>query len=141
MSKFSKVFDFSKEKNANKVYAALENGRGRDLLNSFLSEAQMPTAQDYEKAQLTITNSYICSYQEFKRQLFIIPLEDIVNVYMSNSFYGSYNYEFRAIAVETRHNETFYFARHSRAQRPEVVRAAYAELVNRCKANEGSLIA
>ena len=141
MSKFSKVFDLTKEKNANKVYAALDNGRGRELLNSFLSEAQSATAKDLERAQLTITNSYVCSYQEFKRQLFIIPLEDIVNVYISNSFYGTYNYDFKAIAIETRNNETFYFAKHGRAQHPDAVRTAFAELVNRCKSNEGSLIA
>lgn len=141
MRNFSKVFDFQKEKNANKVYAALQKGRGQELLNSLMTEAQAANAADYPKAQLIITGSFVCSYQEFKNSLYIIPLEDIVNVYVSNCFYGTYNYDNKAIALETRAGETFYFSKVAIRSKEQQFEQALMALVARCKANANSLIA
>ena len=141
MRNFSKVFDFQKEKNANKVYAALQNGRGQELLNSLMTEAQAANAADYPKAQLIITGSFVCSYQEFKNSLYIIPLEDIVNVYVSNCFYGTYNYDNKAIALETRQGETFYFGKIGIRSKEQQFEQALMALIERCRANENSLMA
>lgn len=141
MKNFSKVFDLQKEKNANKVYAALQNGRGQGLLNSLMTEAQAANAADYPKAQLIITGSFVCSYQEFKEKLFIIPLEEIVNVYISNCFYGTYNYDCKAIALETRQGETFYFGKIGIRSKEQQFEQALMALIERCRANENSLMA
>ena len=140
MRNFSKVFDLQKEKNANKVYAALQKGRGQNLLNSLMTEAQAANATDYPKAQMMITGSFVCSYQEFKNKLFIIPLEEIVNVYVSNCFYGTYNYDNKAIAIETRAGETFYFSKIAIRSKEQQFTQATQVLIDRCRLNADSLV-
>lgn len=141
MPKFEKVFNMDKEKNVNAVYKALENGHGRDLLNSFLAEAQGAGAMHLAKANVMITANYVCHYGDFKKSLVILPLKDIVNVYSSNCFYGSYDYSFKAVAVETVMGERFYFSKCSKQQNVADYNTELDTLTRRCCMNEGSLIA
>ena len=141
MPKFEKVFNMDKEKNVEQVNKALENGRGKEYLNSFLTETQGAAVMNLAKANIMITANYVCHYGDFKRSLVILPIKDITNVYKSNCFYGSYDYNFKAIAVETMQNETFYFSKCSKAQQVADFTTALGTLIERCRANEGSLIA
>ena len=141
MAKFEKVFNMEKEKNVEAVNKALDNGRGKEYLNSFLTESQGAGVLNLAKAQIMITANYVCHYGDFKRTLVILPLKDITNVYQSNCFYGSYDYNFKAVAVETAQNETFYFSKCSKAQNVADFNATLGTLKERCRANDGSLIA
>lgn len=141
MLNYSKVFNLDKEKDANKVYQALDNGYGREYLENFMSEAKSPSTQDIPKAKATITSSYVCSYEGFKKSLFIIPLADIVNVYMSNSFYGNYSYDTKAIAIETRDNKTFYYARRMKNQKVPDADRLFEMLKKVSASNEATLTA
>ncbi|MBP5266003.1 MAG: hypothetical protein J6Z06_04185 [Lachnospiraceae bacterium] len=141
MLNYSKVFNLDKEKDANKVYQALDNGYGREYLENFMSEAKSQSTQDIPKAKATITSSYVCSYEGFKKSLFIIPLADIVNVYMSNSFYGNYSYDTKAIAIETRDNKTFYYARRMKNQKVPDADRLFEMLKKVSASNEATLTA
>ncbi|MBP3278359.1 MAG: hypothetical protein J6M44_05330 [Butyrivibrio sp.] len=141
MLKFEKVFNMDKEKNALAVEKALENGRGKEYLNSFLTESQGAGVLNLAKAQVMITANYVCHFGDFKRSIVILPVKDITNVYCSNCFYGSYDYNFKAIAVETINGETFYFSKCSKVQNVPDFNTVLSTLAERCKANEGSLIA
>ncbi len=141
MAKFEKVFNMEKDKNVEAVNKALENGRGKEYLNSFLTESQGAGVLHFAKAQVMITANYVCHYGDFKRTLVILPLKDITNVYQSNCFYGTYNYDNKAIAVETAQNETFYFSRCVKAQNVPDFNSTLSTLVERCRSNDGSLIA
>lgn len=141
MPKFEKVFNMDKEKNAAAVYKALENGRGKELLSSFLTEAQGAGAMHLAKANVVITANYVCHYGDFKKSLVILPIKDITNVYSSNCFYGSYDYSFKAVAVETVMGETFYFSKCSKHQNVADYNTELDILAKRCRMNEGSLIA
>ena len=139
---FEKVFNLGNEKDVQKVYQALANGRGREFLDEFLTESKSANALNLESVALMITNRFLCDYSGFKKTLFIIPTEDIINVYYSNCFYGKYVFDRRAIAVETKNNETFYVAsRLLNKKAANEANQAYNELIKRCKSNEGSLIA
>ena len=137
MLNYSKVFNLSKEKDANKVYQALDNGYGREYLENFMSEAGSASAQDMPKAKAIIT----ASYEGFKKSLLIVPLADIVNVYMSNSFYGNYSYDTKAIAIETRDNKTFYYSRRMKNQKVPDADRLFEMLQKACANNAANLTA
>ncbi|MCR5641312.1 MAG: hypothetical protein K6G04_08180 [Lachnospiraceae bacterium] len=141
MLTYAKVFNLDKEKNANKVYRALDQGSGKEYLNAFMSEAQKPGVMDLCRAQLMITENYVCYYGRFRQEIYIIPLADLVNVYTSNCFYGNYNYTCKAIALETRNNETFYVSQCMQKQNVADYNTAQEYLIKRCASNESSLIA
>lgn len=141
MWKFEKVFNMTKQKDVECVYKALENGRGKDYLNAFLAEAQGAGAMNLAKAQIMITANYVCYFGNYKKSLVILPISDIINVYSSNCFYGSYDYSFKAIAVETRYNEVFYFSKCSKVQRVQDYEVALGTLAQRSCMNQGSLLA
>ena len=141
MLKFEKVFNMEKEKNVLAVEMALENGRGKEYLNSFLTEAQGAGALNLAKAQVMITANYVCHFGDFKKSIVILPVKEITNVYCSNCFYGSYDYSFKAVAVETINGETFYFSKCSKGQNVPDFNAVLGTLAERCRTNEGSLIA
>ena len=141
MLKFEKVFNMDKEKNVAAINNALANGRGQEYLNAFLTEAQGAGVLNLAKAQTMITANYVCYFGDFKRALFILPLKDITNVYSSNCFYGSYSYDFKAVAVETAQGETFYFSKCSKMQNVADYNTELSALYERCRMNEGSLIA
>lgn len=141
MLNYSKVFNLSKEKDANKVYQALDNGYGREYLENFMSEAGCAGAQDIPKAKATITANYVCSYEGFKKSLYILPLADIVNVYMSNSFYGNYSYDTKAIAIETRDNKVFYISRRMKTQKVPDADRLFGLLQQACANNVANLTA
>ena len=141
MLNYSKVFNLSKEKDANKVYQALDNGYGREYLEYFMSEAGCAGALDFPKAKATITANYVCSYEGFKKSLYILPLADIVNVYMSNSFYGNYSYDTKAIAIETRDNKVFYISRRMKTQKVPDADRLFGLLQQACANNVANLTA
>ena len=76
-----------------------------------------------------------------RKSLVILPIKDITNVYSSNCFYGSYDYSFKAVAVETVMGETFYFSKCSKQQNVADYNTELDTLAKRCRMNEGSLIA
>lgn len=141
MLKFEKVFNMDKEKNVMAVNRALENGYGKEYLNSFLTEAQGVGAMNLFKARIMITANYVCHYGDFKKSIEIIPIKDIINVYSSNCFYGTYNYSFKGIAVETSNGGLFYFSKCSKVQNVLDYNTTIRVLSERCRMNEGSLIA
>lgn len=140
MAKFEKVFDFTKEKNVEAVMKALQGGRGQEYLNAMCTEAQGAGAMNLSKAQIMITANYVCYYGNFKRSIVILPIQDIVNVYRSNCFYGSYDYNFMAIAVETKNNELFYFSKCSKNQNVADFTTALGTLMQRAQANAANLV-
>ena len=140
MAKFEKVFDFTKEKNVEAVMKALQNGRGQEYLNAMCTEAQAVGALNLAKAQIMITANYVCYYGAFKKSILILPIQDIVNVYRSNCFYGNYDYNNMAIAVETKNNELFYLSRCAMNQNVADFTTALGTLMQRVAGNAGSLV-
>jgi hypothetical protein len=143
MASFEKVFNLEKEKNANKLYTALDNGCGRNLLDAFMAEAKSSSAQDFKYAQVMITDHYVCHYGFFplQKRVYIIPTEDIINVYFSNCYNGTYDYDNKMIALETKNDEIFYIAKCLRKRAHADFQKAFETLVSRCKQNDGNLIA
>lgn len=142
MNDFNKVFFSGKEKTDAKVKLSLQNGTGLEHLASALGEAKSANFIDLPKAQIAISNSYVIFYGLFSRkELCIFKLSDIVNVYSSNCFYGSYDYNCKAIAIETTANEVIYLSKCMRRQKVAQYDQAIEILKDRCKNNLGSMIA
>lgn len=141
MKNFEKVFAMNNPKKAGKVHMYLENGSGLEFLDACLEEAKNLSAQDFVKARVMITNSYLVFYgDEFLKRLFIVPLAEIINVYSTNCFSGKYDYSFKAIAVEFNDDRVLYISRCSRRVKLDHYYKVIEILQSRCKNNPGSMM-
>ena len=142
MAKYGKIFVTDNEKKMEKVKSYLQNGAGAAYLNEFLREAQNPRTKQLEKVMITITDNYVCCYSFYgRKELYIIPLKDIVNVYSSNCFFGKFDYDMKAIAVETNDKKIYYLSTCMFNQKVPDYNEAIETMKTRCKENEGSLMA
>lgn len=140
MAKFSKIFVRDDEKKMAKVRKYLQNGFGAEYLDDFMKEVDAPGIKEFDKALAVITENYVFSYSFYEvNALSLVPLKDIVNVYSSNCFFGRYDCNMKAIAVETSKVRCYFSKCMIKSKIPQ-----YEELLetlkNYCRYNEGSLM-
>lgn len=141
MAGYRKSFVANNDKEAAKIQKALENGCGIQYYNRFLREAESENAIDLNRAGIIITDSLFATYDTFKfKKLCIVPLEEVINVYKSNCFCGTYDYDMKAIAIELNDGSTMYVARLPRRAKNRHFDQAIETFQFRCKNNEGSLM-
>lgn len=72
------------------------------LFEGLKAEVNRPSAQDFPKFKMMVTDSYVCFWRNMLGgSLEIIPLDKITNIYRTNIINGQYNYENFTLAVES----------------------------------------
>ena len=104
MASFKEIITDTKPKTVEKLEKALQNGNSTRYFEAAKSEALMASVYDEERIKTVVTDNYVIFYGKFyifgnSKEIRILPISEIVNIYRTNVVNNEYNYDSFHLAV------------------------------------------